>query len=202
MTIKTKLAATAVLLITSAPAFAGSLAAPTMSAEVYSPPAANAYKVMTEQAVTWDGLYVGASAGYAGQSGIDGSGLGLGLHAGYNLDMGTMVVGAEVAYAPFGQELDNNAGEMTGAFSAKLKAGYDAGDFLPYATVGMKHAKADLSAGSASGTGMTYGVGVDYMLTDSIILGGELSQAKFSDFDGNGTDLSQTSVDAKVSFKF
>lgn len=202
MTIKTKLAATAAAILISAPAFAGSMAEPTMSAEVYNPPAPNSYQMMDLDTATWDGLYVGASTGYNTQSGVDGSGLGLGMHAGYNLDMGTMVVGAEVAYSPFGNEFDDDAGDMKGSFSAKVKAGYDAGDFLPYATLGVKRASADLAGTTQTGTGVTYGVGVDYRFTDSIILGGELSQAKFSDFDGTGTDLSQTAIDAKISFKF
>jgi outer membrane immunogenic protein len=201
MTAKTKILAAAVALVAAGPAFAGSMAAPTMEAEVYSPPAPNAYQMPIMDEATWDGAYFGINAGSTSQDGIEGSGMDFGLHAG-NLDMGSMVVGAEVGYNPLGQKLDGTAGDMNSAFTAKAKAGYDAGDFMPYATLGMKYANADLNGNSVSGTGMTYGVGVDYRMTDNVIVGGELSQAKFSDFGDTGTDVSQTSLAAKVSFKF
>lgn len=203
MNVKTKLLAAAIASIAAAPALAGGYAEPIMEEQVYAPPAPSAYKAVTiEDEATWDGLYVGGNIGYITQGDVEGSGFDLGLHAGYNLDLGSVVVGAEVGYAPLGLELDDNAGDMNGAFTAKARAGYDLGDFLPFATFGMKHASADLGAGDESGIGLTYGVGADYKLGENLVLGGELTRASFSDFGDAGQDFTQTSFGTRISIAF
>lgn len=187
---------------------AGGYVAPVVEAPVVAPaPAA------VVPAADWTGFYLGAQAGRVdgtlsfAETDLDASGSSYGLHAGYLHDFGRFVGGAELAWDKLsGVELDGVDGDRDGSvLRAKLLAGYDAGRFLPYATVGY----ADLSldgvngADDAEGNGYFYGLGAKFAVTDKIMLGGEILKNEFSDFnDVDGQDIDATTFGLNVSFKF
>lgn len=142
----------------------------------------------------WTGFYAGGQLGmldveYPDSSPLipggvlfDGNGSVVGLHAGYNHDFGTFVLGAEVSLdfpsinlnrtltgTPSGRDIDRIT-------MAKIKAGYDAGNFLPYAVIGYASQKFD--DGTAvppikSFDGMAYGFGADFQAGEKWIVGVE-----------------------------
>ena len=81
-----------------------------------------------------------------------------------------------------------------------IELGYDVGPALIYATVG--YARLDLSAVgvTADGDGVYYGLGVDFMVSDSVSLGIELLRHDFDNFNGNSYDI--TSVGLNIAYRF
>jgi len=203
---KSKLLAALLASVIAGPALAGSMAEPIMENEVLAPApfeaVPNPMPVMELDNDTWAGFYAGVNVSAVSQDDPDASGTDFGFHVGYLHEMGDIVVGGEVAVNPFGYELDDDAGDAETAITAKARVGYNAGDFLPYATLGMKNQKISAAGDDYSDTAMTYGVGVDYRMTDNIVIGGELTKAKFDDFDDTGADLDQTTFGAKISYRF
>ncbi|SLN17263.1 outer membrane protein [Pseudooctadecabacter jejudonensis] len=151
----------------------------------------------------WTGFYAGASLGYAEASEddetvFDGDGATYGVHAGYDYDFGSFVLGGELEISAF--DVSDNDIDVDSVARAKLRAGYDAGAFLPYLTVGA----AQLNTGGAldgDDTGSFYGVGMDYMMSDSIRVGGEILQHDFDDFE-DAVNLDATTASLRVSFQF
>lgn len=202
MNFKTTLLATALTALT-APAFAGGLAQPSMEMPVYTPPSADMLLSVEPMIQNdWNGGYVGVTLGGVSQSDPDGSGFDLGAHAGYNMQMGSIVVGAEVGINPIGYDLDDNGDEMNSAFNADMKAGYPMGDLMPYATVGMVYQNGSIGGEDVSDTGVSFGAGVDYKLTNNLILGGQYKHTGIDDFDDTGVDVSKNQFSAKLSLAF
>lgn len=136
----------------------------------------------------------------------DVSATGIGAHAGYLHDIGSAVLGAEVSYDKL-RDLKLGSTKTDGsALRGKFLAGYNAGNFLPYATVGVERIsfdKAGTSGKDLSETGMVYGLGMKYRLSDSVLLGAEVLRHNFKDVgDVKGQRLDTTTVGASVSFKF
>lgn len=156
----------------------------------------------------WTGFYAGGSLGYGDVSGDitigdDVDGLTYGAHAGYDYDLGNFVVGGEfeISGADISDESLTTALDVDSVTRLKVRAGYDAGAFLPYATAGY----AMLSTSGFiddSDDGYFYGVGMDYKLRDNIRIGGELLQHEFDDYAGNGIDVEATTVSARMAFEF
>lgn len=199
---KTKILAAALAVATAAPAFAGSLSQPAVDNSAVAP-AIDPIDLMDAQMSTdWTGGYIGLGLGSTNVGGdVDGDGTTLGLHAGYNMDLGDFVVGGELAYNPMDVEFDGGAGDFT-SMTAKVRGGYDMGTVLPYVSLGVQRGTIDTAGGDLTDTGMVYGVGVDYMLNQSMVLGGELSRASYDDFDGTGADVDTTTLGVRLSMKF
>jgi opacity protein-like surface antigen len=196
--------ASAVALGMSAPAFAGGLDEPAIVAPV-APIAVAAAPV--SYGADWTGGYVGASLGYAdleGSStfGDDFNGGSLGLHAGYNYDMGSYVLGGEIEYSGFDVRDDASGQDLDQVLRAKVRAGYDAGSFMPYVTVGAAQAYTSGALGDLDGTGYLYGLGADYRVSDSITVGAEILRHEFEDFADTGIDLDANTASVRVSFNF
>ncbi len=205
-----KLAVLSVAVLGAAPAFAGGPVIVADDAVVSSP----APVAMQKPSGDWGGFYAGGQLGYGsvgGESVLDntfnfgGDGWLGGAHAGYRMDFGTFVAGAEVAYDLTNIEIgDGSAGD--GSFdnmaSLKLTGGIDFGQWLGYGAVGMSRVGADFS-GTVSGDdgvdGRFAGLGAEYAVSDTMSVGGELLQHKFeADFG----DFDMTTVQAKVNFRF
>lgn len=156
----------------------------------------------------WTGFYAGGSLGYGDVSGSttigdDVDGLIYGAHAGYDYDFGNFVVGGEfeISGADISDESLTPALDVDSVTRLKVRAGYDAGAFLPYATAGY----AMLSTSGQiddSDDGYFYGIGMDYKLRDNIRLGGELLQHEFDDYAGSGIDVEATTIAARMAFEF
>lgn len=154
----------------------------------------------------WTGFYAGGSLGYGALDvpGVDGDfeGLTYGAHVGYNYDLGNFVVGGELE-AAFTNDFVNDGTdlELDQVLRAKVRAGYDAGVYLPYVTAGWAQATVDGGAADLEDDGYFYGLGLDYAITDDVILGGEVLRHEFEDFDGAG-DVTADTFGLRVSYNF
>ncbi|SFI70503.1 outer membrane protein [Celeribacter neptunius] len=182
----------------TAPAFAGGYSEPAVEPAVVNP----APIVPVAAGADWTGGYAGATLGYGwGDGALDNADdMTYGLFGGYNYDFGNFVLGGELEY--LGSELETGTAKLDDLTRLKLRAGYDMGPALVYGVVGAAYANADIGGVSYDDTGYTYGIGVDYALSDSINVGAELLQNEFDEFDNSGSDLSATTLGARVSFKF
>ena len=200
----TRLIATTTALVISGTtaAFAGGLTEPVVAPQP-APVAVAPAPVYT--GADWSGFYAGASLGY-GQVDADGfaddtEDYTYGAHIGYLHDLGNFVLGAELEYDAT-EITDAATGiNIDGVARAKVRAGYDAGAFLPYVTAGV--AQAYTSGGlEADDTGYFGGVGVDYAVSENIRVGAEVLRHQFDDFNGGGTDIEATTAAVRVGFTF
>lgn len=153
----------------------------------------------------WTGAYVGASLGFGpftatgqpdGEEGI------AGLNLGYRRDFGTIVLGGELSYSK--NDIGASAGEnqINTSTAAKLMLGADMGRTLVYVSGGASQAEVQLAGGTATDTGYFGGLGVDYALTDSWTVGGEVIASQYNDFDNSGIDIQDTTLNFKVGYRF
>jgi opacity protein-like surface antigen len=156
----------------------------------------------------WTGFYAGGQIGY-GQLDSDAitdpsdpSGAIYGVHAGYNYDLGSIVLGGELDFDGTSIETDVPATEVESIARAKLRLGYDAGLFMPYVTAGVARVQtSDDLDGETDGS--FAGLGLSYLLSDTIVVGGEVLQHQFEDFaDNDGVDVDATTLSLRASFKF
>ncbi|MEJ8560396.1 outer membrane beta-barrel protein [Yoonia sp. GPGPB17] len=156
----------------------------------------------------WTGFYAGGQLGFgrldsdAILDDDDPEGAIYGVHAGYNYDFGSIVLGGEIDYDLTNIEVDDPSSEVDSIARAKAKLGYDAGQFMPYITAGVARVETtDALDGDTDGS--FAGLGVSYMMNDAIILGGEVLQHQFEDFaDSDGVDVDATTLSLRASFKF
>jgi hypothetical protein len=155
-----------------------------------------------DRAGDWGGARGGVQFGGLGgdASGADtgeGSGPIAGLHAGYDVDFGTFVLGAEVD-VDFGSIDLGSAAEVDSVARLKLRAGADLGRTFLYGTAGV--ARADTSLGT--GDGGFAGIGAGWKMGARMTLGGEVLYQEFDDVDGNGVNIGGTTATARVTFSF
>ncbi len=154
----------------------------------------------------WSGPYVGAQLGYgdidSNGAGLDGDGAIGGVHAGYRMDYGKFVAGAELDYDVANIDLGTAGDTLDSVARLKLIGGADLGRTLVYGTVGAAYAEATVGGASLNDNGYFAGIGADYALSDQWSVGGEYLVHKFDDFDGSGVDLDAQTLKAKVSFSF
>lgn len=197
------LSAALIVPLTAAPALAGDPLPATPEPLPMTPPPA---PMPVDMSGDWSGFYAGGSLGYADVTGDttlgdDATGLTYGVHGGYDYDLGGFVLGGEVEISGFDVTDDTIGLEVDSVARAKLRVGYDAGDFLPYATVGV----AQLTTSGAvddKDSGQVYGLGVDFRATDSLRVGGEVLQHRFDDYAGSGIDVEALTASARISFEF
>ena len=176
--------------------FAGGYAEP-----IAEPPLAPtlAYATGTD----WSGFYVGLQYGTGNLNltdGVDTVDVGdfdaYGVHAGYMWDLGRIIVGAELDYNKVALDDDIDLDGDLKRFRGRI--GADLGRFMPYASLGF----ASLSSDGESESGTTYGIGADYLATDSFSVGLEYSAHDFDDIDGSGISANADLVQIRASFRF
>jgi outer membrane immunogenic protein len=190
-----------VSLLTLAPfaATAGNLIQP-----VIAPAPAPVMAAPAPQSGNWDGFYLGGQVGTGKATDDTGDDLSgdfntYGIHAGYMYDMGTFVLGGELAYSVLDADGDDVGVDVSLA-NLKFRAGYDAGNFLPYVTAGVAGLYVEDDLGdSGSDTGVVYGLGVAYAVTDNFILGGEYVRNTFEEDD---VKLHFDEFSLRASYKF
>ena len=121
-----------------------------------------------------------------------------GAHIGHFCDLGTFVVGGELAYVS-GDYDDFPTNNWTST-RLKLIGGYDAGRVLPYGFVGLPHH--DVSGASEfSDTVSIHGVGAKFAVTNNLHAGLEYLVENKDDFDG-GPDLENSELSLRMDYRF
>ena len=188
-------------------ALAGGLAEPSAPPAVI--PAAPA-------STDWSGAYAGLQFGIltngdltspGGDFTVDGNVYG--VFGGYRYDFGQFVVGGEIDYMIGSGDVTDAIGAVTPTDFDRLvrvgvEAGFDAGRALVYATAGYAMIDLGFAAGSTDSSGHFYGVGLDFLATDRVVVGAELLHHRFDDFSGGfvGSDLEVLTVGLNVGFRF
>lgn len=167
------------------------------------PPAASTDISSADKIADWTGWYAGAQYDFLdGDAAIGGAldGDVVGVFAGYRQDFGDFVLGGEIDYSVGDFGIAGVTLDVDSLLRVGIELGYDVGPALIYATVG--YARLDLSAVgvTADGDGVYYGLGVDFMVSDSVSLGIELLRHDFDNFNGNSYDI--TSVGLNIAYRF
>ena len=181
-------------------AFAGGYVAPVVdTAPVVAP------VVPVEAGTDWSGFYAGLQYGQGnaelsdGDVDADSDFDGYGVHAGYLRDFGKLVAGAELDYNKVDLDLDDGDADL---WRLRGRVGYDMGRFQPYATLGAARVSTNAAAGDFSETGITYGLGAEYLVTEKFSVGAEYSRSDFSDVIADGIDLDTDLVQVRASYRF
>ena len=156
----------------------------------------------------WTGFYAGGQLGYGRLSSDaitdedDPAGFTYGVHAGYDYDFGDLILGGELDIDGTNIEIEAPDSDLTSVARAKVRLGYDAGQFMPYVTAGVARATTtDDLDGETDGT--FAGAGINYLLSDSLMVGGEVLQHQFDDFaDNDGVEVDATTLSLRASFRF
>ncbi|WP_134681181.1 outer membrane protein [Paracoccus ravus] len=192
-----KLASYAILAgLAATAANAGGYAAPVVEA-----PVTPVVVTDVEPVSDWTGFYAGVQYGKGNADEVEGISEesdidGFGLHGGYNHDFGQFVLGGELDYNRISMDATDEDADL---WRLRGRAGYDAGKFLPYATLGV----AQLEGDELSETGITYGLGVDYKINEQFTVGAEYNRNDFKDVaDVDGADLDTDLFQIRASYRF
>lgn len=150
----------------------------------------------------WTGGYGGLSYGGSdidATGGLSGDGESVGLFGGYNWDTGDVVYGVEADWDSTDYSIGGGAVNVTHTARLKGRIGVDMGAGLGYATAGFVRANTDALGND---NGYLFGIGYDYNIGKNTLLGAEVLQHEFDDFNGSGTDVSVTTFKARLGFKF
>lgn len=160
--------------------------------------------------VNWDGFYAGGLVSFDGgatdayinnilfsSTSLDAT-TAFGAFAGYNKQMNALVFGGEIAYTT--GDIVNSAfpAEHYGdRIDLKARAGYSLGRAMVYGVVGYSFAEYNTVSGDIHpSTGLNYGAGVDYMVTDRVFVGAEYLMRNLS---GTGVSAPQNRADTDLS---
>ncbi|WP_299352402.1 porin family protein [uncultured Shimia sp.] len=150
----------------------------------------------------WSGFYIGGQIGNASVdtslAGVDGSDVIGGLVAGYDLDLGTWVVGAGFDYDWSSTDL-SGAATLEEVWRLKARAGYKVNQGLVYGVGGYADASTDTLG---SDGGWFLGAGYEHRINDSFSIGGELLYHEFGNFNGTGIDVDATTIQIRAAFRF
>ncbi len=187
------------------------LAAGAATAGGYTPPVVDETPVVVTQpapvvAGGWTGFYAGLQYGqgnaelFDGTASVDSDFDAYGLHVGYNHNFGQFVLGGELDYNRIKLDETDDKGDLT---RLRARAGYDMGRFMPYVTLGAARVSADVGGLDIKETGMTYGLGGDFKVTDKITVGAEYTRQKWDDVaDVSGADLDADLFQVRASWRF
>ncbi len=160
---------------------------------------------------SWQGAYVGVTAGYGWLKDIDygftpplpdkGRNWNIGAYGGYLAQFGNFVAGAEFE----ANRLDIDYEFLSfitveNAYVVKARAGYAFDRFLVTGHAGGVYATTNFMG--LKDWGWEAGAGIDYALTDNVTVGAQYSHYGFNNFDGTEIDAKIDLVSARVGYKF
>ncbi len=155
----------------------------------------------------WSGVYVGGLLGYAEVTDFNGfiedrgDGKVFGVIIGYNTQLDeNIVVGIEAEWSRYdiGFEIAS-AIRIENGGSVRGRVGYAHNNILFFTNAGMSYATTNINL---SDTGFVIGAGIDYKVTDNIILGVEFQHSMYRNFDNANIDADFEVVRARLSYKF
>ncbi len=187
------------LSLVAAPAYSGGFVSPIVS-DGQTP-------VVVSSDANWTSNYAGVMLGYGkaerevSQGNQSENGFSGALLVGRMQDFGTWVGAVELMAAPgFGAEVAER--KVKWAVAARAKAGVKFGvedRWLGFATVGVGRGKTESDSGqSRTANGYLYGVGFNYLVSDTLMVGGEVLRAEKT---GDG-DADATGLGASVAYRF
>lgn len=133
----------------------------------------------------WTGPYLGLSFGRLDtEDGVDSDDTNyIALSGGYLWDFGDIVLGADLGYYEH-EEFDGAfAGYDDREIRLRARLGYDLGRVLPYVSLGVSHWTLDFGPDSGSDTTFGYGIGAEFMVTESLMLGVDYYYSSNDSFD-------------------
>lgn len=157
---------------------------------------------LAASAQDWTGAYGGLAYGGSDidvTGGLTGDGESLGIFGGYNWDMGSVVYGIEGDWDSTDYAIGGGAVNVNQTARLKGRLGVKTGNGLAYASAGIVRANTDAIGDD---TGYLFGLGYDHALNNGTIVGAEVLQHEFDDFDGGGLDVSVTTFKARLAFRF
>ena len=150
----------------------------------------------------WTGFYVGGQVGYASVdtslAGNDEDIIG-GIIAGYDFDLGNVVVGGGLDYDFADISLAGGVADLENVFRVRGRVGYKIGDGLIYAAGGYALADTDTLG---SDDGYFIGAGYEHFVTQNFTLGGEVLYHDFGSFNSTGVNVDATTVQIRGTFRF
>lgn len=190
-------------------AFAGGYVAPV--AEVQ--PVAVTPIAVSNIAGGWTGWYAGLQYGQGdselsenGKANIEDDQDSYGVHVGYNHNFGQFVLGGELDYNKVDFDKRDDDGDM---YRLRVRAGYDAGRWMPYVTLGAARMSYDHQAATPADsfkvkeTGITYGIGADFKVVDNFTVGLEYTKQDWDDVDDvDNKDFETDLIQLRASYRF
>lgn len=181
-------------------AFAGGFNTPVADPVIETPAPA---VVPVQADANWTGGYLGLALGRhdadlsLGGASVSAKDNSIGIFGGYNHDFGKYVAGGELSFdRASDQGVDINLTRLKG------RLGYDAGNWMPYATLGLARVTVDNGTTSGSENGYTYGIGADFAVTNNFVVGAELARSTFDNVASTTGDLDVNSLQLRASYKF
>jgi predicted porin len=176
-------------------AMAGGVGAPETKAAVTAVAGA-------EPATDWTGFYLGvsvASGRFSDDGGATSDGTeAIGVQAGYLRDLGTVMIGGELAYAK--GNYDAFADLDWTSTRLKLIGGYDAGRLLPYGFVGISRYEIRPVNPNSDNVAI-FGIGAKYAATPKVSVGLEYLVEDKRNYD-NDFDLENRELSLRVDYRF
>lgn len=191
--------AAAMIAAGSLPALAGG---PVVVAPEPAPMVSPAPMMVMPMGGDWNGFYAGASLGYGNAATTSGgSDMVYGVRGGYDMDLGSWVLGATGSYDMTSMQYQGNTVNSVARLGAR--AGLDAGKLLPYVTGGAAWAM-QTAAGGADSTeaGWFAGVGAEYQLNRAWTVGTELTTNRFSGNLGSTDELNVMTLGVNANYRF
>ena len=131
-----------------------------------------------------------------------------GLFAGYNYNAGSFVLGGEIAVTA-GTVYEESVSsddvyeeyDFEQFIDIKGRAGYDLGQVMAYGVLGYSIAEWSQDGVKSDSTGILFGAGVDYAITDQFIVGAELVSRSLTN-DTEDFEATINSLSLRGSYKF
>ena len=192
---KQTLISTSIVAMLSTGAIAGNIDLVTADPVIAIPP--------TSTVTDWSGGYVGLSysarggtmdyffnfGGYSSYVYVDDTAIG--VFGGYNWQRGNLVYGGELNVTEGSLVLDGFNEKLDTTIELRGRVGYAMGDALVYGFFGYgmsEYMNLGLNSRQHDVAGGTYGLGIDYMVTDSIFAGLEVSNRELTGTTTFGSD--------------
>ena len=150
----------------------------------------------------WSGGYAGLQVGGSDLDtsiGAPGDGGSIGAFAGYNFQNGSLVYGFEVDFDKTDYDIGPGTVVVEDTVRLKGRLGTQVGSGLLYGTAGLVRASTDVLG---SDSGVLFGVGYELPVGNGAVVGGEILNHDFNDFDGSGIDVDVLTYKLRVSFQF